>query len=260
MLVSSLCKQSDLESEDFLYWTRLWSNENKMHRKNWEWAFILQALNERNLLQEGKTGLGFAVGKEPISSIAANHRCKILATDLPSDNDSVKDWSGSMWASNLESLYCPSFCDKDIFVNHVSFRPVDMTEIPNDIGQFDFMWSSCALEHLGSLRKGIDFICNSLEYLKKGGVAVHTTEYNISSNEQTTKKGLSVIYRKKDIELLSLLLEDIGCKIVDIDYNSGNKDADFIVDKHPYTGLPHLKLEIDGFVCTSLGLIIEKAR
>jgi hypothetical protein len=52
------------------------------NREDWEFAFIFEALNERGLLREGKTGLGFACGKEPLPSIFASCGCRIVATDL----------------------------------------------------------------------------------------------------------------------------------------------------------------------------------
>lgn len=58
---------------------------------------------------------------------------------------------------------------------------------------FDFIWSSCALEDLSALEHGIKFILNSLRMLKPGGIAVHTKEFNVSSNFETIESGETVL-------------------------------------------------------------------
>jgi hypothetical protein len=94
----------------------------------------------------------------------------------------------------------------------VNFRPVDMRDLrlPWD-ETFDFLWSSCSLEHLGSLEAGMDFVKQSTDLLKPGGVAVYTTEFNVSSNDETLTSGPLVVYRKRDVEKL--------------DYNFGRYDV-----------------------------------
>jgi hypothetical protein len=36
----------------------------------------------------------------------------------------------------------------------VDFDVADMNAMPDTLGQFDFVWSACAFEHLGSIRQG----------------------------------------------------------------------------------------------------------
>ena len=52
-----------------------------------------------------------------------------------------------------------------------------MNHLPDDLRGFDFTWSSCALEHLGTLAAGADFVVAQMDCLRPGGVAVHTTEF-----------------------------------------------------------------------------------
>jgi hypothetical protein len=61
--------------------------------------------------------------------------------------------------------------------------------------------SSCALEHLGTLDGGLDFIVRSAELHFPGGVAVHTTKFNVLSNNSTIEHGENVIYRRRDISI-----------------------------------------------------------
>lgn len=76
-----------------------------------------------------------------------------------------------------------------------------MNAINANLQDYDFCWSSCALEHLGDLRRGFDFIINSVEKtLKVGGIACHTTEFNLSPNDTTVASGPTVLYRRKDLD------------------------------------------------------------
>ena len=61
-LVSQLCRHATLDSAAFRNWADELREPWRAHRKLWELAFICQALEERGMLQPGRTGLGFAVG------------------------------------------------------------------------------------------------------------------------------------------------------------------------------------------------------
>lgn len=66
-LRSCLCREEQLLAPAFLAWTeQLHESRGQLHRKIWEWCFICQALDERDMLVSGRTGLGFAVGREPL--------------------------------------------------------------------------------------------------------------------------------------------------------------------------------------------------
>ena len=140
----------------------------------------------------------------------------------------------------------------------MTYRPVDMNALPADLRGFDFAWSSCALEHLGTLAAGMDFVVAQMSCLRSGGVAVHTTEYLVSSNESTVEAGGTVFYRRRDIEALVARLRRAG-HAVDIDYSLGSTPDDLHVDVPPYTDV-HLRTELAGYVTTSLALIVTKGR
>lgn len=266
MLQSCLCTEAQLRSADFQAWApKMKESPNHMHRKLWEYFYIAQALFERGMLQPGKRGLGFAVGREPLPSMFASLGSEILATDLGGDIAAAKIWSETnQHAAELGELNTRGICDPDAFMKLVSFRAVDMNAIPPDLTGFDFIWSSCSLEHLGSLEHGRAFIFNSLRCLKPGGIAVHTTEFNVSSNVDTIADGNAVIYRKRDIQRIVDQLARRGHSVAELNLDFGNGPLDKVVDQLPY-GRPygnepvaHLKLNLLGYVSTSIGLIIQK--
>ncbi len=258
-LKSGLCTQAQLLSPIFQGWVAaMHEQQGVLHRKQWEFAFIAQALHERGMLQTGKCGVGFAVGREPLPALFAARGCEILATDLGEDAEDASHWIGSaQHAGSLAVLNERALCAPDAFERRVRFRPVDMRALPPDLGEFDFVWSSCSMEHLGSLEAGKTFVMNALRHLKPGGVAIHTTEINVSSNTRTQENGIAVVYRRRDLRELARRLRAAGMRVT-LDLRDGRLPADRIVDLPPYdTGAPHLKLALFGHVSTSFGLIIE---
>lgn len=93
VLSSQLCTLKSLTSPTLRSWGQrlrpVWDPEGinplemLVHRKMWEWLYICEALAERGMLQSGRAGIGFGVGKEPLVAVFAAEGCRILASDLP---------------------------------------------------------------------------------------------------------------------------------------------------------------------------------
>jgi hypothetical protein len=126
--------------------------------------------------------------------------------------------------------------------------------------RFDFVWSSCSIEHLGGLEAGLDFVADATGLLVPGGYAVHTTEFNVASNEATLSEGDSVIYRRRDIEDLDRRLRRTGCGLSRCDFYAGDHRHDLDFDVPPYGGSErsHVKLLLGGHITTSMLLIAHK--
>lgn len=256
---SSLCKQADFLTAQHLHWCKLIKEEPRFHRKMWEFCYILESLHQRGMIAEGRKGLGFAVGTEPLPALFASFGCEILATDLHPEQGTEKGWTtGDQLCFGLDDLNKRGICAKDKFEKLCSYRAVDMNHIPEDLEGFDFNWSSCSFEHLGSIEKGLTFVKNQLKTLKPGGWAVHTTEYNLSSNDETLEDPNCVIFRQRDIEKVIGELRAEGHYVAELDFSLGWLPFDYKVDTPPYAHLPHLRLQLANFVCTSIGLIIRK--
>lgn len=235
-----------------------------IHRKGWEWSYVLRVLERHGMLAPGRRGVGFAVGAEPLPAVMANEGCEIVATDAP---EAVADRGGwiatSQYVGELDKLNADGICDVDAFRQRVTFRAVDMNQIPDDLGQFDFAWSSCSLEHLGSLEHGMRFLERTLDLLRPGGVSVHTTEFNLSSPDLTVLNPNGVFYRKRDIEELYLRLKQAGHHVLPLNLQTGTAPEDLHVDLPPYPTDPaHLKFlwqDTDmSVVGTSIGIVVRK--
>lgn len=253
-IVCQACTADQFHEDHYFRLAREIHQEPKFHRKQWEYIYILRALEQFDLLRPGITGLGFGCGKEPIAVVMAKNELNVVVTDIP-----PLDCSDSHWGSReAMDLFYGGICSEEKYKKHVSFRAVNMNDIPDDLGTYDFVWSCCALEHLGSLKHGIDFVLNSTKCLKPGGLAIHTTEFNISNNGDTLEsQGLS-LYRGRDFVELQNQLIEAGCSFLPMNFYIGNLPEDKYIDLPPYKQDVHLKLMIDGFILTSFGVVLRK--
>lgn len=272
MLTSSVCKYSDFHQEWYrkieeklkfreMYTWHSAAKKNFVTRKFWEWCFIASALEERGKLEHGARGLGFAVGTEPLASYFASRGCSVLATDLHQAASSPGWIERNEHAASLDKVFFKEYLNKVEFDERVSFKSVDMRTLEGVDGQYDFVWSSCALEHLGSMDAGMDFVVRSSKFLKPGGVAVHTTEYNVSSGTSTIEIGDNVVFRSLDLINLSNKLEECGYYVRPFNFESGDYKEDIEYDTMPYFegDAFHIKLDYGGFTCTSCSIIIQKS-
>ena len=251
-----------IRSPIFYDWCERINHKHQFHRKLWEWIYILQSLEFHGKNISGSRGLGFGVGKERLVSYLAGLGCEILATDA---DDSVAEKSG--WKKSDQhidekaDLNQFGLCDRVAFDKLVTYRHMDMRSIDPELEGFDFLWSSCAFEHLGSIGIGIDFVLESMECLKPGGVAVHTTELNIGSIDQTIQHGHTVLYRRADILRLVDALSKMGHKVEPVNWSLGRTEEDFSIqmpwdiEKSENT---NLKMSFGDFVTTSFGLTVTK--
>jgi len=259
-LQSGLCRQLHFGTDEFRYWIGALGQIPSMHRKQWEYFYIAQVLFEQGMLAPGKKGLAFAVGREALPALFARYGCAILATDLEEEAARASGWVHTGQHSNrIEHLFYEDVCPRETFFSSVRYQNLNMNEIPDDLsGKFDFCWSSCAFEHLGSLKHGLTFVERSIDTLVPGGVAVHTTEFNLSSNDETVETASVSIFRRRDMEELAARLTAAGHDVSPFDWSSGPGFAETVIDVPPYKGNPHLKLQIEQYDCTSVGIIVRK--
>jgi len=256
---SEICKAMDYRCGWFRRWCEALGEQPNLHRKQWEYVYILQSLWERECIGPGKKGLVFAVGSEPLPALMASMGCSVLPTDISPETGREKGWeNANQLCTGLEQLNTRGLCDNGLFMERVQYRVVDMNDIPDDLCDFDFNWSSCSFEHLGSIAKGKDFLMNQMKTLRPGGWAVHTTEFNISSNDLTQDENESVFFRKRDIDDVVAELRRAGHFVEEVDISMGGLPEDYQVDVQPHNQKVHLKLQVDQFVVTSIGLIIQK--
>jgi hypothetical protein len=257
--VSQPCTAAQFHEPAYEHWLARLQQPLFHHRKQWEFVYILQVLEACGMLRAGRRGLCFGVGREPLPALMASHGVYVVATDLPSDHGDMGLWNASgQHGSTVTSLSYPTLCDDQTLARHVSYRAVDMTRIPEDLVDFDFTWSSCAYEHLGSIAAGLAFVARSVDCLRPGGVAVHTTELNLTSDDDTLDHAATVLFRRRDMERLALDLIAAGHSVAPIRLDIGDTPLDQHVDVPPYANDPHLKMAIGRYATTSFGIIVRR--
>lgn len=258
---SQLCTSNQFYEKDYDFWIKKLNSAKRFSRKQWEFIYIAQILNLKNKLKPGCKGIGFGCGKEPLPGLFSEFGVKVIASDLSVKESKNLGWARTeQHASKIEDLYKTSSFKLNFedFKNYVGFEEINMNKIPEKhFDKYDFVWSSCSLEHLGSIDHGINFIINSLKCLKEGGVSVHTTEFNLSSLERTLNETDCCIFRLKDLEKLKNKLPN-GYEFLPLNLNTGSNRIDSYVDHPPFNINPHLKVKIREFNSTSIGISIFK--
>lgn len=262
--------QNDIESEWAAYWCNQLGVQALYHRKLWELPYVLHNLWSFGKIAPGKRGLGFGCGEEAIPSYLAAHGVDVVATDLPPDHENAVGWRNTaQHTDSLDKIWRPHLVSKETFDQHVTLEYVDMNAIPESLRDFDFCWSICAFEHVGSIEKGLRFIENSMETLQSGGISVHTTEFNFRDGPTIDNWG-TVLFQQRHFEDLARRLTAAGHRAEPISFDLGTGPLDRFIDVPPYGDFPsmmqnidkfpaHLKLSVDGFASTCYGLVVEKA-
>jgi SAM-dependent methyltransferase len=234
-----------------------------LHRKQWEFCVMAHTLKELGVLQPGKSGLGFAVGREPLASYFVRNGAKVVVSDMPVQDNTASAWnSTAQHAGELKSTWRSGVVDEAAYMRNARFTPVDMNHLPAELlrGEFDFTWSSSSLEHVGTCQLGLDFFINQLDALKPGGVAVHTTELLVSHEDAVSDPPHLCFFSKGLMRELEADLRAEGHELVggDIRFKLGVRNAtDY--DYAPFDlTREHLALVDLGHVHTSILIVVRR--
>ena len=256
-LRSRPCRQDEFDAPTREWLERLYGWVH-LARSHWEHAVIARALDAASVVGPGSRGLGFGVGREPIVAWAAGRGSEVLATDLDPADRRAPAWADrGQFGGAREELQRPDLCPPEEFAERVRRRSVDMNAVPADLVGFDFTWSACALEHLGSLDAGARFVERAMSCLRSGGLAVHTTELNVSDPEQTVEEGATVAYRQSDLETLARRLEEQGHRVAPLDFRAGDGLLDELEPVLPYGWEHHVRARLGPILTTSFALVVE---
>ena len=258
--VTQLCTAAQCREPAFVEISMAMALHRTLHRKGWEACYVVAALATQGMVGFGRRAMGFGCGRERIPSLLASRGVEVLATDapehlLPAEQRSVMQ---RRIGTRLADLFHPQIIHLDDFERLVGFEEVDMTHIPTDLdGQFDCCWSTSAMQHLGSIDLGLDFVEESLRVLRPGGIAVHTTDFNASSDTDTLETFEHVVFRRRDLLDLFQRLTEEGHEVMPFNLHPGMDPEDELIDQPPY-GLPHLKVKLEGHIVTSVGMMVRK--
>lgn len=229
-------------------WMRRWCDTfdlpDRMHRKHWEYAVVAETLDSHGLLSKGRSAIGFGVGSDRSVTTFADCGVQVLATDL----------LGEDWQETHQQFR--SFDGRP----EIETRIVDMNSLSESSldGKFDFCWSLCSMDHVGSIWLVKRFLLNSLNCLNPGGISVHTGEYTIRTDMPTS--GTTVWLTVNDILDLERLAAKLGIEMAPVDWFFGDSIEDHVIDCHPYENYVHLKVDSYGGWGTSIVVAFKKNR
>ena len=150
-----------------------------IHRKDWEWSMGILAMQRLNKLNKNNTALGIGVGREEILFHLANKLKHVYATDLY-DGKQWENFAPSDFPENPKK-YSPIAYSE----NSLTVLRMDGTRINFPPQSFDIAFSFSSIEHFnGENHTGALKCLREMErVLKKGGIAIITTEFIINDKD-----------------------------------------------------------------------------
>ena len=82
------CQASDFFHPRYAVLCKLMALRPQLHRKQWEWVYVLHHLIEAGVLREGFSGLA-SVSGGPLPAVFASLGVEVTATDAPDELDSA---------------------------------------------------------------------------------------------------------------------------------------------------------------------------
>jgi hypothetical protein len=257
--VSQMCTAAQLDEPVCRDWGRRLGEPKARDRRLWERAYVLQVLTLYGMLEPDARGIGFGVedGGLPalmaaagVSVTVANSAGPFGGGDAAVGNEGIGD------EGVAQRLLRPEICDERVFAEKVNFRSVDLTDIPHDLVNFDFSWSSSVSSTLGSVAAGQAFIEHAMECLRPNGIAVHVFDFDPTVIEQTVPSG-APYWRRREVEQAALGLISRGHEVAEVKLVLGPQKP----RRRGWlstSGGAHLDGD-DGQSVTSFGLIARKA-
>jgi hypothetical protein len=245
--------------DNFFRWMVFLKENPRFHTKQWQYYAILECALEVSNSRTGNRAMGFGVGTEPLPAALAKIGFDVHATDY-FDGDNALQWAqtGQM-SSDILKLNDRRIIEDDEFLDRVRLSNLDMNEIPVLYnGTLDFVWSTCALGHIGGYENGLKFIRRSLDLLKPGGIAVHTTE--LDQSQEVTRfdhPGLS-FYKLDDLNALIFEAQESGYLAQPVFIHPIAHFAEKYVAKEPWGKKPHIRIEIFNRELNSVALVFRK--
>lgn len=218
---TQLVTQQQIETSTFRKWCRVLGEEPRYHRRQWEFVYVMQALEENALLVRGSEGLAVGTSFGPTLEAVTGYGCRV---------------------SKIGELHS---------------NTASASSSPDEEVGFDFAWDVAALSgglnHLGLEEK----IFSMIRKVRPGGLALITTDFVLDCETAVLNEGADKwIPDQGWLEDFSKTLEEYGHR-QKINLCQGRGPVDQNIDRPPFSSDHHLKLDVGGRVVTSLGMLIR---
>jgi ubiquinone/menaquinone biosynthesis C-methylase UbiE len=219
------------------------------HRKAWEWAQGLYALDQLGLLHEDATAMGVGTGTEQVIFYLANRITMVTATDIYGQGDFVG------MTAHADMLTTPEKYAKIPFRrDHLTVTYMDGTDLEYPDEHFDFAFSFSSIEHFGSHEAAAQAVREMGRVIKTGGAVIITTELILNGPRYLD------YFRPSD--LFQHLVNDSGLSLLeDIDFSLSDQTLAHPVD-YSHSGFnyvkPHVICQLGSIYWTSVCLVLLK--
>jgi FkbM family methyltransferase len=233
------------------------------HRKHWEVAMAIRALDGGGALRDDARVLGVGAGYEATIYWLTRKVARVVATDLYA---SASPWVGG--GGDPEMLDDPGrFYDGPWNPERLEVLNMNALELEFEDESFDGVFSSGSIEHFGpraDVRKGIEEI---YRVLRPGGVVAISTEFRLEG----PPPGLPGTLLFDEAELRAMLLEGLWWDPLDpLDLSQSSETlatevpfsealADQAAGKDSLSRYPHLVLRHGELLWTSVHVALVKS-
>lgn len=172
--LSKICDAADWFEPDFNRIIREELEElPRFHRKQWEFAMIYYILEKQGLLSEDKIGLSVGGGYERVLYSIARKIKHLTVTDIY-EMGTTWDTARTDSPEELIKQRMPFSVD----LKKLCVMNMDMRDLKFDDKSFDFCYSSCSIEHIGTYEDFVKHLDEVWRVLKESGIYVFTTEFH----------------------------------------------------------------------------------
>lgn len=246
-----LANPAKWQNEEWLELLRslgLSSDRLLMHRKPYEFTQFLYGCKQLGMLRPDATYVSIGAGHEQVLYWLANHVQRVVATDMYEGT-----WQGELAKEGdpvvLEDpdKYAPFPYRRD----HLEFMKMDGRDLRFPDNTFDVSYSLSSIEHFGGFEGACRTMREMARIIKPGGVLALATEYVLSGppHEETFQpEEIDALVRESGLELV---------EPIDAGVYRRYKTRPVNVRLTPYLA-PHMLIEMDGTVFTSVMLFLRK--
>ncbi len=229
------------------------------HRKHWEYAQILDGLEQLGALTPDGLVLGVAAGHEEVLYELTNRVRWVFATDIYG----VGDFVGHEASANM--LKDPgAFALGPFNPNRLVAQYMDALDLHYEDETFDVVYSLSSIEHFGAERGAINALNEQRRVVKRGGVVAFSTEVIVNDAPSLDHDDLS-LFRPEQMEALCGQIE--GLELVEpIDFSVSERTLATVTSLHQAVidgqagraTYPHVVLELDGRHFTSVAIFLRR--
>lgn len=229
------------------------------HRKHWEWAHAMVALETLGAIRADGMALGVAAGTEsPIYELTRRMRW-VHATDIYGTGDFSNLEAQASMLQNPDAFARGPYNRQRLVVQHMN-----ALDLRYEDDTFDVVFSFSSIEHFGG-KSGAERAMHEMgRVLKPGGILALTTECIVSGHEHYSTPGLELFSPRTLNQLLRCerkldLVEEFDASISRATLGTTMQLEKVVEDAHRgHSDYPHVVLELNGRAFTSAAAFLRK--